>query len=471
MHDTVRRAILWRVSVRASWVAIVVCTVTAAVGCPRSESTSRPPLVSVPVQTTLTVGLQPSEWAAERKELAALQATAITHHRERRWTEAIAGWREVVARAPDHAGGRYNLACALTQAGDLDAAVAELMTLARMQVALPIAGDPELAPLHTHAQWAALLGSMTPPAFAVNPRHRSTAVALPDFFAEGLAVDGDTMYFGGIVDQSIAKLHGAERTRFAATPGQWSVFGLAIDSDRKRLWAAAAAVPQGRVVPSANGDAGLFALDLADGRQLGEWLLHDGGAHLFGDLAIAPDGTVFTTDTLGGSVHAVSPKATALRTVVAAGTLPSPQGIVVFDRDTLLVADYSAGLVAIELGDDGTATTMRTLPPPADSTLRGVDGLALHGTTLAAVRNGIAPWAVLRVELAADASAIDAIRVWHHVDPEHGEPTLVTDGGDALHVVQTDRWDRVFDREGRPRTDVAIAPPHVVSIPWSEASR
>lgn len=458
-HD--RRAILERVGVRAALVVIAVAT-----GCPRGdEPRSDPPHARAPAPTDVVEGVTPAAWSADLAELGALRQTAATHHRERRWTDAIAAWREVLARMPDHVGSRYNLACALAQAGELDAAIDEIAAVGRMQLLLPVDQDPELAPLHTHARWSEVVSSIAAAATvaAVRP---GTPVALPDFFAEGVAVEGDTMYFGGIVDQSIAKVRDGQAARFAATPDGWSVFGLAVDHQRGWLWAAAAAVPQGRVVPEAIGAAGLFAFSLADGGAAGAWVLDDEGTHLFGDLALAADGTVFTTDTLGGGVHAVAPGTKSLRTVVPSGTLPSPQGLVVFDRDTLVVADYAAGLVAIHLDDAGVADLMRTLPPPVDRTLRGIDGLARRGTTLAAVRNGIAPWAVLRVELAPDAAAIREVTTWHLVDPEAGEPTLVTDGGDALHVMQTDRWDRVFEREGRPRAGVAIAPPQVVSIPW-----
>jgi hypothetical protein len=437
-----------------------------ALGCPRDEPrVTAPTLQRVGVQLTTGAGLDPAAWAAELAEVASMRTQAAARHREGRWPEAIAQWRALLARTPDHVGHRYNLACALAQHGDDDAAMAELATLTRMQVALPAAEDPELAGLHGHARWGDVIAAMAS-ATAVRGRSSHRALPLPDFFGEGLAIDDGTTFVGGIVGQGIARITGDRSAPFAATPGGWSVLGLAIDRDHDRLVAAASAMPQGRTMPTDVGKAGIFAFDLADGQPRGAWVTDDGGAHLFGDLTIATDGTVLTTDTLGGGVLAVTPGASRLHVVVPAGTMPSPQGLASFDRDTLLVADYAAGLVAIDLDDDGVATRMRTLPPPADRTLRGVDGLALRGTTLAAVRNGIAPWSVQRVELAPDATSIVSVETWVVADPALGEPTLVTVDADALHVMHTDSWDRVFDAQGRPRPGVAIAVPHVVSTPW-----
>jgi sugar lactone lactonase YvrE len=300
------------------------------------------------------------------------------------------------------------------------------------------------------------------------PETGALQVDAPRLFAEGLAWDpiGARILVGGIVGQQIVatRRDGTSARRFAAPSRGWSVFGLAVDRDRQLVWAACAAVAQGRTLPTDIGRAGLFAFALKDGAQVHERLTPegDGAQHLFGDLALAPDGRVIATDTLGGGVFAARLDDDALAIVVEPGTFRSPQGVVAIDARTLVVADYSAGLVRVQLDDAGKATATDVIRPPEGEDLRGIDGLAHRGHVLAAVQNGAVPHRILRVELTPAVDAITKVEVLDAIRPPAGEPTLATVVDDTVWVMQTDRWDRVFAQDGRPRDDVTIATPTIL---------
>lgn len=314
-----------------------------------------------------------------------------------------------------------------------------------------------------------------PPApAAVTPATLQRApLDVPDFFAEGLAWDeaGKRVLLGGIVGQSIVAtaLEGGAATPFATPPRGWSVFGLAVDRERGLVWAACSSVPQGRALPADVGRAGLLAFALADGKLVHERLTPegDGAAHLFGDLALRADGHVVVTDSAAGGVYWTSAEQQDLREVAPAGTFRSAQGVVIVDARTLVVADYSAGLVRLELGTDDVATGASVLPLPEGEDLRGIDGLAGHGRAIVAVQNGAVPHRILRVELAEDAKRVTAVEVLHEIPSTEGEPTLATIVGAQAWVMQTDRWDRVFDPSGRPREGLAIAPPVILRLPFA----
>jgi hypothetical protein len=248
------------------------------------------------------------------------------------------------------------------------------------------------------------------------------------------------------------------------------VFGLQVDATRGLVWAACSAVPQGRVLQQPLGRAGLLAFSLERGELVHERLTAPGDptAHLFGDLALGGDGRVYTTDTLGGGLYSTSIDEPALRVVAPPGNFRSAQGIVVLDARTLVVADYSAGLVRVELDAEGVASGGAVLPPPTDVDMRGIDGLAHRGPSLAAVQNGASPHRILRVELGANTRSIASVTVVHTTAPDEGEPTLATVVDDELWVMQTDRWDRVFDETGRPREGLAIAPPVLLRLPFAQ---
>ncbi|MBV1861057.1 MAG: hypothetical protein KUG77_21750 [Nannocystaceae bacterium] len=295
-------------------------------------------------------------------------------------------------------------------------------------------------------------------------------LALPGLFAEGLAWDAarSRLLVSGIVGQSVVavELPSGESQPFAEPPRPWSVFGLGLDPEHDVVWAACSAVPQGRVLPDPVGPAALVAFSLEDGTIVAEHRLEDDTQHLFGDLTLAPGGTVFVTDTLGGGVYAGSLKADGLAEVVPAKTFRSIQGIAWVDSTTLIVADYPTGLVRIELDEHQASRNIEVLQAPPDLDLRGIDGLALQGRSLAAVQNGAQPPRVLRIELSQDTRTVESAVELSVPDPQAGEPTLEIFVGDALWVMQTDLWDRVFDADGRPRKDVELAAPTVARIPW-----
>lgn len=84
---------------------------------------------------------------------------ALRHHRAERFEAARDGFAAVVAEAPGYHNARFNLACAHTKLGDLEAASRELRTL--LERDLPTYGprldeDEDLAPLRTDAAGEAL---------------------------------------------------------------------------------------------------------------------------------------------------------------------------------------------------------------------------------------------------------------------------------------------------------------------------
>ena len=140
------------------------------------------------------------------------------------------------------------------------------------------------------------------------------------------------------------------------------------------------------------------------------------------------------------------PMSGAWQTVIPTGQLPSPQGMAESaDGKTLIVADYTSGLHAVDL----TSGDIVHLKVPDTASLIGVDGVARYGQDLIVVQNGIQPARILRVRMKSDWKAIDKVDVILR-GGELEEPANGTAFGNRYVFVARSQWSD-FDGEGRPK--------------------
>jgi sugar lactone lactonase YvrE len=374
-----------------------------------------------------------------------LTARAIEAYREEDFTT----FRDLLGQAmelrPPHPTLVYNLAAAHARTGDPDRALGLLDRAAVMGLAIDPGDDPDfggidpdrLGPVRDR-----LLSNADP----VGRADTAFTFGPPDLIPEGIAHDPvtGTFYVSSIRHGSILAVSPDSAVRelnAAGRPRRGSTMGMAVHAGDRRLWVATSVLPQRRDADSAAvGRATLLAFDLDTGRPAAAYPVPGPGRHVLGDLALAPDGTVFATDAGTGAVLRLDPGAEALRTLVEPGTLASPQGLVVDPGGRLLVADYSLGLIAV----DTTSGAVRLLEQPADIALVGIDGLVAHGADLIAVQNGFPPHRVIRIRLADDGLRVRDVDVLAASLPAFDEPTLAVLVHDALFLVANSQWNR-FD--------------------------
>ena len=188
------------------------------------------------------------------------------------------------------------------------------------------------------------------------------------------------------------------------------VLGLKIDAERKLLWGVAfsrLSAPEGDTT-QAPARSIVFALELPGGRLVQRVPSpKDGASHLFNDLVVGRDGTVYFTDSDAGAVWALAPKASKLRLLHRAPPerFAYPNGIAFLPEQRGLLVAYWQGLLTIDLA----AARAANVRAPNDSAVSRIDGLY-------AVCSGY-----LGIQNMADPSGIIAFRV------ERGSATAVRD--------------------------------------------
>lgn len=298
------------------------------------------------------------------------------------------------------------------------------------------------------------------------PVHRSTdAFTLPgpELIPEGIAVDPatGTFYVGSIRQRTIVAI----RAGGAATPfvpprkdGLMAVIGLRVDPVRRLLWAASnGAESMERYTPADRGVHAVYAFALADGALRRRIVLPTplaGERHLLNDFALAPDGTVFVTDSEAGTLHRISPGGDNLVAVVPPRSFFYPNGIARTPTGQL----YVAHATGIALVDPATGSIARLEAPPTVP-LGGIDGLVLHGRALVAVQNGLGRPRLVRLDLDDTGRRAVSLTVLEN-DPRALElPTTTAIYKDHAYTIGNSQLDALTPnglRPGRPLRDPRI---------------
>jgi len=353
---------------------------------------------------------------------------------------------------PEYPGALFNKAFSEALDGDADAAMETLGRLIEKQIDYGVENIEAFAELKEHPVWDSYLANIA----AINQRIGKADVAVrfdrPDFIPEGIAVaEGGGVILGSIRHGQLF-VEALDSDDLVIGPaGHWSVFGMRFDG-RDGLWFASSRVPQYAGISDRSAYmAGLFRLDL-ETLEISERarLPVVEGDQVLGDLVIADDESIYTTDSIDGPVYRYSITDDEYSTLVPKGVFGSPQGLALdVAGDYLFVADYIGGLYRVRLADGGVE---KVTMPDATSDY-GIDGLYRHGNRLIAIQNGIQPHRVVAMSLSDDGTAIESAEILAMNLPEFDEPTLGTVVGDEFYFVANSHWNR-FDEDNNLPEDL-----------------
>ena len=411
----------------------------------------------VPVVRPLCAQGPDSTWQQHTVALEAARARGawddVQHHVER--LEAITGPNPAYT---------LNRARVAVHRGDTAAAYTALRTFAATGLVRDLATDAALGPLRGTAAWAAIADRMRENAA---PRGVPVTVfTLPDTecIAEDLAWDAprrrwlvSSVRRGAVFAVSPA---GAVTTLARVGRPGWAVLGIAIDASRKRLWAAAVALPQAEGYQKGDsGRASIMQFDLAAGRLTHEFAIPSSVVNAApGDLVIAANGDLYSGDGRAGAVYRLRDGSDRVELLVPPGLFRSTQQPVLStDGGTLIVAEYGRGLARVDVATGAVAWVSH----PANVSLVGIDGLIRVGNALIAVQNLVAPSRVARFTLDARGAIVGGSVLVQ--GPSLPEPTHVALVDGALYAIANAGWD-AFDDDGVRKQGVAGLPPRIVRL-------
>lgn len=264
------------------------------------------------------------------------------------------------------------------------------------------------------------------------------AYALPkELGAESIAYDpkSESFFVSAVTKRKIVRIdrHGRV-TDFVPTGahGLWGGNGLAIDIHRRVLWSTSSRYAKSEGFKEGDSpDPALYAWNADSGAFIARYEPPTDGPHVFDDLSVAPDGTVYVSDATG-LLFSLRPGGKELEPLIPRGKIRSAQGQALDAQHHLLyVADYGGALHAVDLPSGDIAH----IPFPADFPTVGIDGLAIHGRTLYGVQNGAAPTRIVRFDLTPDRVHIASWRIVAMNHPWTDDPTIGVVARGAYYLV------------------------------------
>ncbi len=374
----------------------------------------------------------------------------------------MATLRSALARHPDNGVLRWQLALAELQAGNPSGAVRELRRAHEAGLELNLA-DPRLTPLRGDPAFQRLAQTVrqSRPPIPAGP----TAFRIPekDLIPEGIAYDpeDDSFYVGSILKRKIVRVRRDGSVADLAGPKEGvpgDVLGLRVDGTRRRLWAAVV-VREGR--PKDRPSTALLLVELPAGRIGASYEPAGDGKHLFNDIALLADGTVFVTDSEAGTVYRLRPGDTALSRLLPPGSFDYPNGIAPsVDGRAVYVADGLDGVTLLDFAS-GKRTLLRR---PKGVSLDVIDGLYLVSGGLVAVQNGTGVDRVAWFGLDPTGTRVVSEKVLARADPRFHIPTTAAAAPDGLYLLANSFIDALGD-DGALRPGRELSDPLVVKVP------
>jgi len=381
---------------------------------------------------------------------------ATESYKAKDYAAFLENMKQAVSLRPGHPAYVYNTASAYALTGKPDEALAWLEKYAAMGVLGDVEKDADFESLVALPRFREVVAKIGANKAPIGKSEVAFTVPTKGLVPEGVAYDpaSKTFFLASAHDGRIFSATSDGKIREFNSPkdGIGGVLGIHVDAKRRRLWATTASFPE---IPGFDKAAGrrsaLLEYDLASGKLLNRHELpKETGEHILGDCIVASNGDVYATDSVSPVIY-VARGGKAPEVFTRDNIFLSLQGLALSpDEKTLYVADYSRGIIAIDV-----ATKRATiLPTPDATTVLGIDGLYYHDGMLVGIQNGIAPYRIIRMDLSKDGSRIERVSTVAANDPAWDEPTLGVLVGNTLYYNAVSQWGALGEGGTFPKPEV-----------------
>ena len=282
----------------------------------------------------------------------------------------------------------------------------------------------------------------------------------PRLIPEGIAhaETSNRFFLGSIAQRKIVVADGKGVARDFSKPSDKldAVLGLAVDAARGHLYA----VSTNGFLDEASKERrnSVARYDLKTESLLDRFDAPD--AVQLNDVTIAPDGTLYATDSGGATLFRRKPDEGMLKPFGEKGDLRGANGIAL-GTDGALYVTSSTGIARV----DTTTGKPTRLPQPDSIVTGGIDGLYWDKGDLIGIQNSTNPGRVVRIKLEHKGNRIAGLTVLQsHHHPDFAEPTTGVIANGKLHVI-ANSYVGHFQPDGTIKDLEALKGTAIVAVP------
>ena len=284
----------------------------------------------------------------------------------------------------------------------------------------------------------------------------------PTLLPEGIAHDPHSgrFYVGSIAHRKVLVLEpgGAVSELAGGAAALDEVLGLALDAPRRVLYvvSTSALTTKG----SEHRRNAVVSFDVDTRRLLRRYDVP--GAGQLNDVAIAPGGRVFASDSASGAIWEIAVKGPGpSRELVPAGRIRGSNGLAASPDGKRLYVAHSTGLAVVDIAS-GEA---KRVANATRENIAAIDGLYEWQGQLIGVQNVTNPGRVIVMTLARDGASVTGVKtLLSHHHNALDEPTTGAVGRDSFYLLAATAVSR-YNREGVIERPDTLPRPTVLRIP------
>ncbi len=346
--------------------------------------------------------------------------------------------------------------------GERDAAFALLRSLEGRQLGLLPVRDTGFDVIWDDPGFQKILQQLAQQEVRTSDAPVAFRLADPKLIPEGIAYDPkrDRFFIGSVAQKKIVSANRKGEAKDFSKPQDNldCVLGLFVDVAHEEL----CAVSTNGFLDEAQKQRrnAVVRYDLKKGLLVNRYDAPD--AKQLNDLTISPDGTIYATDSAGGTLFRKTSSQRTLTPFGGEGALRGANGITLAADGKLYVAT-STGIATIDLS---TGAPTR-LPQPDTVVTAGCDGLYQVKGDLIGIQNVTNPGRVIRIALADQGTRISGVTILqshHHL--EFAEPTTGAVAADALYVI-ANSYVGHFQPDGSIKKPEQLKPTAILAIPMA----
>ncbi len=352
----------------------------------------------------------------------------------------------------------YNLAACFALDSNIPKSVSTLREILQLNTSKQFDADSDFINIKSSAQYRKILSEAEELSKPVNKCETAFEFSDNTFHPEGIAFDEKTKNWilGSIRQRRLVRVDSKGKTDssfFEKSDQLFSVLGMKTDAKNRTLWVASSAMEYMiGFTPELKGKASVLKFNLDSGKI--EKIYSIEGNHVFGDLIVAKNGTVYISDSVSPILFYIDPKTNQLMEFIKLEFAWNLQGLTFNGDETrIYIADYISGIHFIEINSKKVSDVNFS----KSTSLRGIDGLYWYNNSLLALQNGVAPFRVSRFFLDKNGNSIIKDEVVMRNTPELNEPTLGIISNSTFYFISNSPWS-AYDRQFNFKAEIAQKP-------------